>query len=187
MGQSYKRAVSSRRSQRTRKRRRWSWSEGEVRIYYESDGQFETSVYSLESAARHCHVNEFLPIFHWSHQAGEDGSDTGWNMTVRLPRVFLRTLPGVVGGKKEYENGCGEGGSCCSEASHQRPSTFAKAGWAPGGSYLDHQAETGSSAPPLLTATTAMPPAFMEKIKNNASFQRRGSEQQQYIQTYGSM
>ena len=49
--------------------------------------------------------------------------------------------------------------SCRGEASHQRTGTFVKAGRAPGGSYLDHQAKTGSSAPPLLTATTATPPA----------------------------
>ena len=47
--------------------------------------------------------------------------------------------------------------SCCGEASHQRTDTFAKASRATGGSYLDHQAETGSSAPPLLTTTTTTP------------------------------
>ena len=114
----YKRATSTRRSQRTRRRRRRSWSEGEVRIYYESNGQFETSVYSLESACQALSCKRNLPIFHWYHQAGEDGSDKAGTWQFACRRVFLRTLQGAVGGKKEDENGCGEGGSCCSEASH---------------------------------------------------------------------
>ena len=49
-----------------------------------------------------------------SYQVGEDGSDTDWNMTVRLPEGlpedFDYSEPVNAVGGKEKENGWGEGG-----------------------------------------------------------------------------
>ena len=48
------------------------------------------------------------------YQVGEDGSDTDWNMTVRLPEGlpedFDYSEPVNAVGGKEKENGWGEGG-----------------------------------------------------------------------------
>ena len=60
---------------------------------------------------------KFYPLFLSSptFQVGEDGSDTDWNMTVRLPEGLPEDFDysepvNAVGGKKEEENGWGEGG-----------------------------------------------------------------------------
>ena len=63
--------------------------------------------------------SEMQPLFVISncfiYQVGEDGSDTDWNMTVRLPEGLPEDFDysepvNAVGGKKEEENGWGEGG-----------------------------------------------------------------------------